>query len=515
MKKIYLFLIGIMFCGVMTAQSQRFADDILLHECDGVFWAKPKISVDDNGWIYVLKNQYGDLTVKDSITIYCSKDGGVSFEKIFNSNFILDKRQAGLDLVVTGNDPSNIILWLAYACNDEVTGEAVLALLKFDAYASSNSEVYQNVYPGTTAKDVAISTNARSPESGWAPFAIGFALSYNTGSDGHIDYVYSTDGGATFTKKGMYTKANSEFGAIDLSIGQATAADYYPKAGIVFEMDKESEENIGFIAAVADGNFATDALQVNKKFSATDKTMQPKIQWLCNNELDELYNFIIVYSNYTEGVDWDIVQIVPTAAYDLSNHTLNNLESGYAVAYHNTNEDYADLSFDKNYNNYLLVCRQSDDNKSVLKYYVRYYTEITSWNWDYVDDVSIVSTNWESYFSPVVDIDPTRTQACFAFEYYNSSEGVAKMFFDSEWSVGIENHEIVAKDMSVYPNPASNFINVISENANELITISDLSGKVVYSEQASEKQSVINISQLSAGMYIVRIGDKATKFVKE
>ena len=68
---------------------------------------------------------------------------------------------------------------------------------------------------------------------------------------------------------------------------------------------------------------------------------------------------------------------------------------------------------------------------------------------------------------------------------------------------------------SIYPNPANNLINIITENANELITISDLSGKVVYSEQASKKQNSIDISQLSVGMYIVRIGEKATKFVKE
>ena len=68
---------------------------------------------------------------------------------------------------------------------------------------------------------------------------------------------------------------------------------------------------------------------------------------------------------------------------------------------------------------------------------------------------------------------------------------------------------------SIYPNPASNIINIVAEKANELITISDLSGKIVYSEQASEKQSSINISQLSAGMYIIRIGNAEAKFVKE
>ena len=80
--------------------------------------------------------------------------------------------------------------------------------------------------------------------------------------------------------------------------------------------------------------------------------------------------------------------------------------------------------------------------------------------------------------------------------------------------VGINDAELEAA-FSIYPNPAGNVLNIVSENTNELIVISDLSGKVVHLEKASENQTSINVSQLSAGMYIVRVGDKVTKFVKE
>jgi hypothetical protein len=176
-------------------------------------------------------------------------------------------------------------------------------------------------------------------------------------------------------------------------------------------------------------------------------------------------------------------------------------------------EECPDLSYDKNLNNYLLVYCTIENDEYKLVHSVQYYEDLAGGDWLKIGDVSSTSTGYDWYYSPVVDINPSNNKACFAFEYYNGS---TKLFFDSQWSTeDVENHEIVAKDMNVYPNPASNFINVISENANELITISDLSGKVVYSERAIEKQSSIDISQLSAGMYIVRIGDKATKFVKE
>ena len=81
----------------------------------------------------------------------------------------------------------------------------------------------------------------------------------------------------------MYNKALSQFGSIDLSIGQATASLHYPNAGIVFEMDRESEKNIGFIASRADGLNSTTALQVNKLYSTVFETKLPAMQWLCNN----------------------------------------------------------------------------------------------------------------------------------------------------------------------------------------------------------------------------------------
>lgn len=68
---------------------------------------------------------------------------------------------------------------------------------------------------------------------------------------------------------------------------------------------------------------------------------------------------------------------------------------------------------------------------------------------------------------------------------------------------------------SIYPNPAGNILNIVSENVNETIIITDLSGKTVHVEQANLKQSSINISHLPEGIYIIKIGCKTAKFVKD
>ncbi|NLL27397.1 MAG: T9SS type A sorting domain-containing protein [Bacteroidales bacterium] len=515
-KQFFLFLIGIMFCGIINAQTQKFNKDVVLHECDGGFSIKPEISVADNGWIYVLMNKYNHPSENDETRIYRSKDGGITFEQIWQKTNATDVKQGGRDFVVTGNDPSNITIWYVYADNDTQSGSTFVEILKMDADGNGETSKYNHDFLTTVTHDVAISTNARSPDNEWTPFTIGFAVSSNYGEKGYIDYVSSKDGGATFTKKDMYSKDSSKFGYIDISIGQGLATAWRPVVGVVFEMDKDSEENIGFIRAIADGEAVKNVLQVNKKYSATDKTKQPKIQWLCNNTLDELNNFMIVYSSL-KGEDWDLVKIYPSTNYNHSeNHTLDNLNWFLASSTSYCKEEYPDLAYDKKNNKYILVYRESCNNAYTLKCKSQSYTEIRASAWSNIGNISSTSTGKNFYYSPAVDVDPTRGKACFAFEHYIiDSLNITQLVFDSEWNTNIEEHEIAKNAINVYPNPASNVLNMISENVNELITICDLSGKVVYSEQASEKQSSIDISNLSAGMYIVRIGDKATKFVKE
>jgi hypothetical protein len=64
----------------------------------------------------------------------------------------------------------------------------------------------------------------------------------------------------------------------------------------------------------------------------------------------------------------------------------------------------------------------------------------------------------------------------------------------------VENQTAIISD--IYPNPASNFVTIGSENANVLIF--DITGKLVLNVSDSNNQT-IDISTLSEGMYIVKI----------
>ena len=99
---------------------------------------------------------------------------------------------------------------------------------------------------------------------------------------------------------------------------------------------------------------------------------------------------------------------------------------------------------------------------------------------------------------------------------------------DSEFSSPGVRNTVVAKlntealeivtnnknNFSVYPNPASNIINIAGSDmfVDAVYTITDLAGKTV---QKGNLNTTINISGLAQGMYIFSSEGKSTKFIKE
>lgn len=71
----------------------------------------------------------------------------------------------------------------------------------------------------------------------------------------------------------------------------------------------------------------------------------------------------------------------------------------------------------------------------------------------------------------------------------------------------------VNKGINIFPNPASNILNIIAIPG-ETIKIIDLNGKTVKSLLATGKKSLIDIGNLEDGVYIVKSGNTTAKFIK-
>ena len=69
--------------------------------------------------------------------------------------------------------------------------------------------------------------------------------------------------------------------------------------------------------------------------------------------------------------------------------------------------------------------------------------------------------------------------------------------------------------LSIYPNPASNFLNItLAENYNSAnVIITDLSGKLIKTTKINRNNENINISSLKPGIYLIRISTPGNMFV--
>jgi hypothetical protein len=82
-------------------------------------------------------------------------------------------------------------------------------------------------------------------------------------------------------------------------------------------------------------------------------------------------------------------------------------------------------------------------------------------------------------------------------------------------SFGIDENETLK--VSVFPNPANDFITINTEEVIEKITILDVSGKTVFSQEKGLNKRV-NIQHLPSGVYFLTVESSnsvgTTKFIK-
>jgi len=116
------------------------------------------------------------------------------------------------------------------------------------------------------------------------------------------------------------------------------------------------------------------------------------------------------------------------------------------------------------------------------------------------------------------------------FEYYHATDEIEATFlnnidslryisFDANYGTPLTSDMNEAKEsknnLLIYPNPVKNILEIKSlsnEYFNHKITIYNLSGQILIE---SKYQEVIDISNLTQGIYFLKLGNNAYKFIKE
>lgn len=80
---------------------------------------------------------------------------------------------------------------------------------------------------------------------------------------------------------------------------------------------------------------------------------------------------------------------------------------------------------------------------------------------------------------------------------------------------GLLSMAITRADITVYPNPFSNKINIISNGSKELVEIFNAIGSVIYSSITHSEKTEIDMNNQSNGIYFIRIGSITKKIIKD
>ena len=97
----------------------------------------------------------------------------------------------------------------------------------------------------------------------------------------------------------------------------------------------------------------------------------------------------------------------------------------------------------------------------------------------------------------------------------NTSTNMAWVFKKDDQVNAIDDITAHENNFVIYPNPSSNQLFIESENLEDYeFNIINLLGKEVVSGRINGQTATVDISSLPPNVYILRIADKAVKFIK-
>lgn len=170
-----------------------------------------------------------------------------------------------------------------------------------------------------------------------------------------------------------------------------------------------------------------------------------------------------------------------------------------------------------------------DNSQTVIHYWLWYHSEMTYVNRFYIMIYDFESSSWNQAYllandfnSPYhyieeykLDITEWKGKDIMIAFVKN---GTYQMAMDDIRVVSYDNtslDDISGTGYSIYPNPAKDVLNVETEIIpdNNILTISDITGRNIISITINNNNSQIDISELKNGIYFVQFADLKRKLV--
>lgn len=113
-----------------------------------------------------------------------------------------------------------------------------------------------------------------------------------------------------------------------------------------------------------------------------------------------------------------------------------------------------------------------------------------------------------SILSPVYTNDTLLITSGQSLNSFNTTPNVKHGYFPLDFSILNTHNSILSTNISIYPNPFINSINLISNvnlSDSHYINIFNLEGQLILNTPLSSKQEILSLSHLKSGIYFVQI----------
>lgn len=106
--------------------------------------------------------------------------------------------------------------------------------------------------------------------------------------------------------------------------------------------------------------------------------------------------------------------------------------------------------------------------------------------------------------------------------YFDTNPAIVTNTFNTEFVANLSVNQFSDSDFAVYPNPTNSLVNISAQKTGsiiESISLTDVLGKVILSQNLNQPNTVMDISQLSGGFYLLQIksngAEKTIKIIKD
>ena len=501
MNKVLLSL-TILFTSFSWGQS--FGTDVII-KTDTVDQENVELAAAFNGWLFAAVSLTDETNNAGGISIRKSTDGGYTWTTV-DEYFVNNVRYPTFDLVVTGNDEASLQVFLVGVNHTLSTDSYVIYVDVYNGQTNSFTGSVLNIQHGTSkVYDVEIASDYKAPATVASPFSVGVLYSCFGSTNDSIISLVSLDGGSSFTVRNTVATTASYFRNVSLDYGRSVSASngrYFA----AWEMIPSSTGRVGHIYTSRNASVVSGSWIAPENLDSISSTMinlcrNPRIavqQNNLDNDSASVTAVVTVDRDYNgDGSDYDVLGFYNKRAH------YANYWYRFDINNSGTNDMGADVFYEDSTQLFHVVYFDSTDHQ--LKYVTNTMNLLSPNSWtsvqngmnDVPSDTRVPNTR--------IAFRPGLNELSISWiDNPSGGDGIAKFDTESFASASIDESEL-QMIITIYPNPATDWLNVQTADQNVMVTIVGMDGAILLKEEKTATEFAIPVEHLASGMYLLRI----------